>query len=199
MNDVRNRPPTQLTIVVFAGALAACSSTCDKDRGSDSSTPVGTASSPSAGVSERSKPPAPPDAQVAPVVDSAEFPVAIRGGAETKVQVSWSTPAGTGVNEDAPFKIRWSRSEGLAEAPSDFKSTGHDVLSGFHVTVMPAAGVSDATLAGTIDLVVCDVETHSVCVPVHRSLELAFHVTESVGPEVRVTMPLPAAKPAPPR
>jgi hypothetical protein len=112
----------------------------------------------------------------------------------TTVHVVWSAPAGTGVNEEAPFKVRWNRSEGL-EAPPEMKSTGAMVKDGFDVPVKPFAGVPHANLAGTIDLVVCDTATHKVCIPVKRSVDLGFIVSKDAPAETKLTVKLPEAKP----
>lgn len=119
--------------------------------------------------------------------------VLVRVGAPTSVQVAWNAPAGTTLNDDAPFRVRWTHSEGLTEAPPDMKATGGAVKDGMKFSVTPTNATA-ATLKGEVDLVVCDVETHAVCVPVHRSLELDFFPEKAASPEVRVSVPLPAAK-----
>lgn len=121
--------------------------------------------------------------------------VSIDPARESKVKVSWKTPAGTGVNSDAPFKVRWTTSEGLEAAPPDAKGKGGDVMSGFDVPVKPMSGVPGGTLAGTVELVVCDVETHAVCVPVKRKIEMSFRTAKGAPTEVPVSVPLPEARP----
>lgn len=153
---------------------------------------------------EKEKPPAkvdPPAASVHAAPPSAgpavkvEIPeLAIRAGTATKVKVEWSSPTGTAVNEDAPFRVRWNRSDGLADAPADVKATGSHATDGFTVQVLPTPGAPNAVLTGEIDLVVCDVATHSVCIPVKRSLELGFVVVKDGPTEAKVTIPLPQAK-----
>ena len=124
-----------------------------------------------------------------------EFPeVHIRPGAETKVRVVWRSPAGTGVNEEAPFKVRWSHSDALADAPADVKATGTSAREGFDIQVKPLAGTPNATLSGVIDLVVCDMATHAVCVPVRRKIEIEFVVDKAAPAETTVTVDLPQAK-----
>lgn len=124
-----------------------------------------------------------------------EFPeVPIRAGVTTNVRVAWRTPEGTGVNEEAPFKVRWNRSDALAEAPADVKATGSAARDGFRIAVKPLDGAPNATLGGVIDLVVCDVATHNVCVPVRRSLEIEFVVGKSAATETTVTVDLPQAR-----
>lgn len=120
--------------------------------------------------------------------------VRIRPDAITTVRVTWKAPAGTAVNDDAPFKVRWNRSDGLVEAPADVKSTGSKVKDGFTVTVRPMKGAPVATLDGEIDIVICDAATHSVCVPVKRSLELGFMAVKDASSEARVEVPLPEAR-----
>lgn len=141
--------------------------------------------------------PAPADAlPVAPSkLEKVEVPeVRVRANDETTVKVTWLVPPGTAVNDDAPFRIRWNRSDGLVEAPNDVKSTGKGVKDGFRVQVRPMPGAPNATLNGEIDIVVCDSATHSVCVPVRRSVELGFVVVKDATAEATVAIPLPAAK-----
>jgi hypothetical protein len=134
-------------------------------------------------------------ADAAVTVEKVEVPeVRIKAKGATTVRVTWLTPPGTGVNDDAPFRVRWNRSDGLSEAPADFRSNGGQVKSGFHVQVQPMPGAPNATLAGDIDIVVCDDATHSVCVPVRRSVELGFVAANDAHDETTVSIPLPAAK-----
>lgn len=131
------------------------------------------------------------DSRVAKVA----FPeVPIRAGATTTVRVAWKSPAGTGVNEEAPFKVRWTHSDALADAPSDVKQTGAAARDGFRIAVKPLDGAPNATLTGVIDLVVCDVATHAVCVPVRRKVEIEFVVGKAAPAETTVTVDLPQAK-----
>ena len=118
----------------------------------------------------------------------------IRPGVETKVRVAWRSPPGTGVNEEAPFKVRWSHSDALADAPADVRATGTAAREGFDIRVLPLAGTPNATLTGVIDLVVCDMATHAVCIPVRRTIEIEFVVNKSAPPEATVTVDLPQAK-----
>jgi hypothetical protein len=118
--------------------------------------------------------------------------VTVRAEGST-VHIVWSTPPGTGVNEDAPFRVRWSRSEGL-DAPPEMKEKGAKVKDGFDVPVKPFAGAPRANLGGTIDLVVCDTATHAVCVPVKRTLDLGFIVTKDAPKDTKLVVKLPEAK-----
>jgi thiol-disulfide isomerase/thioredoxin/sugar lactone lactonase YvrE len=128
-------------------------------------------------------------------LEKVEIPeVRMRPDAPTTVRVTWKAPPGTAVNDDAPFKVRWNRSDGLAEAPADVKTVGNKVKDGFSVTVKPMAGAPVATLAGDIDIVICDAATHSVCIPVKRSLELGFMSVKDAAPEAKIEVPLPEAK-----
>lgn len=139
--------------------------------------------------------PAAVDAALPPVVAKHEVPeVRIRADAPTEVHVAWITPPGTAVNDGAPFRVRWNRSDGLADAPRDVKATGSAVKDGFRVEVRPLPKTPNATLAGAIDIVVCDVETHAVCLPVHTALELGFIVVDGASPHAKVEVPLPEAK-----
>jgi len=120
--------------------------------------------------------------------------VRIRKDAETTVKVTWLTPKGTAVNDDAPFRVRWNRSDGLIDAPTDVKSTGSAVKEGFRVKVKPMSSAPNATLDGELNIVVCDSATHSVCVPVKRNVELGFVVVKDAAEEATVSIPLPEAK-----
>lgn len=119
--------------------------------------------------------------------------ILVRPDAPTTVLVAWNAPEGTTVNDDAPFRVRWTRSEGLAEAPADMKSTGNAVREGFKVQVQPTNPTA-ARLVGDVDLVVCDTQTHAVCLPVHRTVEFDFFPEKSAPAEVKVSVPLPAAR-----
>jgi hypothetical protein len=130
-----------------------------------------------------------------PQFERVDFPeVPIRAGATTTVRVAWKAPPGTGVNEEAPFKVRWSHSDALAEAPADVKATGTAARDGFRINVKPLDGAPNATLSGMIDLVVCDMANHSICVPVRRKLDIEFVVGKSAPSETVVMVDLPQAK-----
>lgn len=131
----------------------------------------------------------------ASIVEKVEVPeVRVRKDATTTVRVTWATPKGTAVNDEAPFRLRWSRSEGLIDAPSDVRSTGSDVKGGFRVKVHPMVDAPNATLGGEIDIVVCDAATHAVCVPVRRKVELGFVIVKDAPDETTVAIPLPEAR-----
>lgn len=123
--------------------------------------------------------------------DAAE--IAVPPG-KSNLHVQWSVPNGTAINDDAPFTVRWGSSDGLVAPPSDIKGHGKDVRGGFDVPIELMAGASGGQLAGDIDLVVCDVETHSICVPLKRRLELTFAAGKG-NAKGTVTLPLPQAKP----
>lgn len=128
--------------------------------------------------------------------EKVEVPVVnISDKVETTVHVTWDTPAGTAVNDEAPFRVRWTTSEGLAEVPPEMRAKGKDVSEGFDVRVVATKGAPEAMLTGDVDLVVCDSESHSVCVPVKRKLTMPFlvgHGTTAKRESVKV--PLPKAK-----
>ncbi len=127
--------------------------------------------------------------------ETVEVPeVRVKKDGETTVKVTWVTPKNTAVNDEAPFRVRWNRSDGLAEAPNDVKSTGSAVKSGFSVKVQPMPNAPNATLTGEINIVVCDSATHSVCLPVRRNVELGFIVVKDAATEATVSIPLPEAR-----
>jgi sugar lactone lactonase YvrE len=121
--------------------------------------------------------------------------VAIAANATTDIHVSWQLPTGTGVNDGAPFRVRWRSSEGLVRAPDELRSKGADVRDGFDVAVTPMKGVPGAELVGDVDVVVCDVATHRVCVPVRREIGMSFRLGTVAGNKTRIEVPLPEAKP----
>jgi hypothetical protein len=123
--------------------------------------------------------------------DAAE--IAVPPG-KSNLHVQWSVPDGTAINDDAPFTVRWGSSDGLVAPPTDIKGHGKDVASGFDVPIELMSGASGGQLAGDVDLVVCDVETHSICVPLKRRLELTFAASKG-NAKGHVTLPLPRAKP----
>lgn len=120
--------------------------------------------------------------------------LAIPKNKPSTVRVMWKVPEGTGVNDEAPFRVRWTTSEGLLEAPKDTRGQGSDAREGFSVAVTPAPGIPSAQLKGTVDVVVCDVATHKVCVPVKRRIDMAFRTTDDAKSELKVELPLPNAR-----
>jgi hypothetical protein len=176
---------TRSAAVVFCLALAACDRRdamprVDAIANAAPSSPVAVSSSTTASATPR---------EVVYVPQ-----VAIAGRGPTTVHVAWRLPAGTGVNADAPFHVRWKMSEGLERAPDEMHAKGADVSRGFDVVVTPTAGSPSATLTGDVNVVVCDVVTHRVCVPVERRIEMEFLVVGKM-PSATVDVPLPAAKP----
>jgi hypothetical protein len=123
--------------------------------------------------------------------DAAEIPVP---PGKSNLHVQWSVPDGTAINDDAPFTVRWGSSDGLVAPPTDIKGHGKDVRGGFDVPIELMADASGGQLAGDVDLVVCDIETHSICVPIKRRLELTF-ASGKGNANGTVTLPLPRAKP----
>lgn len=109
------------------------------------------------------------------------------------LHIAWDLPKGTGVNDDAPVKVRFLESDGLLVAPTDLAGHGKDFAGGFDVPLQISGNTTAAKLAGDVELVVCDVETHSVCVPLKRRLEVTFGVQKGANPG-SVRLPLPQAK-----
>lgn len=161
-----------------AAGLALFAMACEKGARQNQAAPAGSA----------------PPAAEARVVQVEIPEIHIRPSGPTTVHISWLTPQGTTVNDDAPFRVRWNRSDGLADAPADVRSTGNAVKEGFRITVEPMPGAPNATLDGEVSIVVCDDVTHSVCVPVKRKLQLGFMAVPDAEDEATVAIPLPAAK-----
>jgi hypothetical protein len=173
--------------MLFAQLLLGVLTGCDRKPATTNNEAV-----PAVSASAAPRAAAVADAAAAPL-EKVEIPeVRVRPNADTTVRVTWMMPKGTGVNDEAPFRVRWNRSDGLADAPSDVKSTGSTVKDGFKIKVRPIG--PNATLDGEIDIVVCDDLTHSVCVPVRRSIQLGFISAQDAAEEATVAVPLPAAK-----
>ncbi len=119
-------------------------------------------------------------------------PLRIPPGAASKVHVRWDIPKGTGVNDEAPFRVVWATARGLARVPAPTREKGTLAKEGFEIEVEPVAGAKTAELTGVLDMVVCDVVTHAVCLPVRRTLAASFAVEPGAVPTA-VTIPLPAA------
>jgi thiol-disulfide isomerase/thioredoxin/energy-converting hydrogenase Eha subunit A len=137
-----------------------------------------------------------PDRQPSTAVEAlslGDVPLASHGA--TIVHFGWKTVPGTGINEEAPFHVEWTSSDGLASVPTPIKSTGATVQHGFDLAVTPIQGAEGGRLAGRLDVVLCDVTTHLVCVPVRRTIELTFRVATTPGESPTVLIPLPEAKP----
>jgi len=126
-----------------------------------------------------------------PKLDAAE--IAVPPG-KSDLHVAWSVPKGTEINDEAPFAVRWTSSDGLVTPPADIQGRGKDVRTGFEVPIEIMPDAAGGKLSGDLDIVVCDDVTHSVCVPIKRSVELTFAVNKGGAPG-HVTLPLPQAKP----
>jgi hypothetical protein len=175
----------KLVVVAALLVLAACEKKADPP-------PVKPAPSASTSGAVATKTIVMVDAGPAETIEVPE--VRIRKDADTTVRVKWLTPKGTAVNDEAPFRVRWNRSDGLADAPADVKSTGSAVKDGFNVKVRPMSSAPNATLDGELNIVICDAATHSVCVPVKRNVELGFIIAKDAAAEATVSIPLPEAK-----
>ena len=110
----------------------------------------------------------------------------------SEVSVHFEIPPGTSVNGEAPFHIRWKSSEALENAPDDVADKGAGHEHGFRITLRPARGAKVARLMGEVELVVCDAETHSICIPVKREVDLTFLVGGAADPKP-VALKLPSA------
>ncbi len=108
-----------------------------------------------------------------------------------KIHVSFQVPAGTGINEDAPFRAHFLASDG-APLPADVRGTGKDVQNGFDIVMAPAAGVT-AHVRADVDIVVCDIDTHRVCVPVRREISFDAQLHVANAPRALV-LSLPVAR-----
>ncbi len=113
-------------------------------------------------------------------------------GKAGNLHVSWQVPAGTGINDDAPFRAHFlSRSDGAA-LPADVRATGKDVKNGFDLALAPATNSASSRMTADVDVVVCDINTHRVCVPVRREISFDVKFGGANGPALQI--PLPVAK-----
>ncbi len=112
---------------------------------------------------------------------------------KSSLHVAWKLPGGTGINDEAPFGVRWVSSDGLAVTPNDIAALGKDVAKGFEIPVELMTGTSGAKLAGDLDMVVCDVATHAVCVPIRRQLEITLNPSKGSS-SGSVVLGLPSAR-----
>jgi thiol-disulfide isomerase/thioredoxin len=119
-------------------------------------------------------------------------PVRIPPGSSSTLRVRWEIPSGTGVNDEAPFRVVWASARGLTRLPAPTREKGTLARDGFEIQVEPAPGAKTAELTGVLDMVVCDVATHSVCLPVRRTIVASFAVESGAAPAA-LSIPLPAA------
>ena len=112
---------------------------------------------------------------------------------KSSLHVSWKLPDGTGVNDEAPFAVRWVSSDGLTVTPTDIHALGRDVAKGFEIPIELMAGTSGGKLSGDLEMVVCDIATHAVCVPLRRQLEITLNPSKGAAVGA-VVLPLPSAR-----
>ncbi len=188
--------PASASALLLALALSAC------DKKSDAPVPTPTTNASAAATAATA-------ASVAGgAVDMAPPPGAIKGArpverfdvaeivvppGSSTLHIAWDLPKGTGVNDDAPVRVRFLESDGLIVAPTDLDGHGKDFANGFDVPLQIASNTTAAKLAGDVELVVCDVDTHSVCVPLKRRLEVTFGVQRGANPGA-LRLPLPQAR-----
>lgn len=110
-----------------------------------------------------------------------------------KIHVSFQVPAGTGINEDAPFRAHFLSRSDNAALPADVRATGKDVKNGFDVTLAPTSSDAVVHFVADVDIVVCDIDTHRVCVPVRREISFDAQLHVANAPRALV-LPLPAAR-----
>jgi thiol-disulfide isomerase/thioredoxin/sugar lactone lactonase YvrE len=108
--------------------------------------------------------------------------IRIPPGALSQIRVRWEIPSGTGVNEEAPFRVVWTEAPGLTRIPDTSRAKGAEVKDGFDLPIEPASGAKSASLTGVLDMVVCDLVTHAVCVPVRRTLKASFAIEAGATP-----------------
>ncbi|MFO0661464.1 MAG: hypothetical protein U0165_16775, partial [Polyangiaceae bacterium] len=108
------------------------------------------------------------------------------------VKLVWRLPEGTAINDDAPVKVRWTKTEGPVEAPVDVRLSGKDAPREVALS-LSTKNSGDARLEGVLSLVVCDAVTHRVCVPVKRALKASVMVADG-GTVTDAVIELPAAK-----
>lgn len=182
-----NAPRTLLLALALVTVTA-----CDKDK-DKAPVPAPPSATTPATASERA-PLAVADAGPAKLEKVEMEELRIKPDVVTVVKLKWLSPKGTEINDEAPFKVRWNRSDGLKSAPEDATTTGSAVKQEFAMKVQPLPGAPNATLNGDISIVVCDAVNHSVCLPVRRRLELGFVIVKDAPAEVGIEVPLPSAR-----
>ncbi len=110
-----------------------------------------------------------------------------------KIHVSFQVPAGTGINEDAPFRAHFLARSDNAALPADVRATGKDVKDGFDIVLAPVASAPTVHMSADVDVVVCDIDTHRVCVPVRREIRFDAQLHVANAPRALV-LPLPVAR-----
>ncbi|MEO7112185.1 MAG: hypothetical protein ABI183_17200, partial [Polyangiaceae bacterium] len=108
------------------------------------------------------------------------------------LHVSWKVPAGTGINDDAPFRAHFLSRSDVAALPADVHGTGKDVKNGFDMIIAPSASAAASHIVADVDVVVCDIDTHRVCVPVRREISFDVHFGGTNGAALQI--PLPVAR-----
>jgi len=121
--------------------------------------------------------------------------IALSASRTTKLHFDWKAPAGTGINDEAPFHLAWTSSDGLATVPTPLRGAGASVEHGFDITVTPITGTPGGRLQGELGVVICDTRTHLVCVPVRRAIALSFRIASDGAEPPTIYIPLPEAKP----
>ena len=119
-------------------------------------------------------------------------PVPIPRAHAARLRIEWQLAPGTGINDEAPYRLRWMTADGLAGLPADSHGHGRDIVHGIEVALPPSSSTAQAIARGELELVICDTVSHRVCVPVRRKVELGLVPTERAADEV-VHLPLPAA------
>ena len=109
------------------------------------------------------------------------------------LHLQWKAPRGTGINDDAPFRLRWTSSKGLSKKPADIQRTGKEIQDGVGIVISPDKASARSTLRGQLEAVICDNETHSVCVPIRYAVAAQVEWVTS-GVQDKVLLPLPRAK-----
>jgi sugar lactone lactonase YvrE len=121
-------------------------------------------------------------------------PLRVAAGRPAALHIGWTLPDGTGINADAPFRLVWASAEGLSKSPAPQRGKGADIARGLDIVAEPSPGSASATMTGVLDVVVCDIATHRVCVPVRRTLSVKLVAVEGDATPAPATISLPAAK-----
>lgn len=126
-----------------------------------------------------------------PVVQLGPVPVG-RSGTRT-LRIEWELPSGTGINEQAPYKLLWKDVPGLSESLRNASGLGREIEDGIRVAIPAYEGKAPAVAKGSLQLVLCDIRTHRVCVPFRANLEIAL-APGMEAKETAVRVKLPEAK-----
>jgi thiol-disulfide isomerase/thioredoxin len=113
---------------------------------------------------------------------------------KSELSLNWNLPDGTGINDEAPFRITWVSQSGLEHLPTAVRMTGKQAQAGVKIAVEPSKNSDKSAVHAWLDLVLCDIKTHRICKPVHLKLDMNMQIGSNVQPQLQASVALPEAK-----